>query len=229
VLRRHDGRHEGKIGLLIAVAAIVIAFVARGGGKFTVQRRDDTAARPVIAVLSLAMRAGDSTTAWLADGLPQMIDTKLANVPAVEVVPAAQVHAVLRRSGRLVTAPLRFGRARPRAARGATLVAHGSLARDGQLFVLDLSVHDVRTGALVRTPSSPMLIPDLADQAAPDPQRCERVVRRSRLMDIETSSPRPISTTCARSKAARPDADAMGARSTLHSARLGFIPALRSD
>jgi DNA-binding SARP family transcriptional activator/TolB-like protein len=179
------------IGLLIAATVLVIAFVAKGGAKFTVRRGDAAPAHPVIAVLSLPVRSGDSTSAWLSDGLPQMIDTKLASVPAIDIIPAAQVRAVERRSGRPADRSLSDADARDLARRvGATFVAHGSLARDGQQFVLDLSVHDVRTGALVRnsvlTHADPLA---LADQAAARILGAANVASGGpRLADVETSS-----------------------------------------
>ena len=179
------------IALVTAAIVILVALVAKGGGTFAGRRGDAMPARPVIAVLSLPIRSSDTTNAWLSDGLPQMIATKLANVPAIEVVPASQVRAVVRRSGRPGDRPLSDADARDLARRvGATIVAHGALARDGQLFVLDLSVHDVRTGALVRnavlTHADPLA---LADQAGARILGAANVSSVGpRLMDVETSS-----------------------------------------
>jgi hypothetical protein len=69
-------------------------------------RAEAPATSPVIAVLSLTIRSTDSSTAWLSDGLPQMIDTKLANVSAIDIVPAARVRALMQRSGRTGNEPL---------------------------------------------------------------------------------------------------------------------------
>lgn len=170
-------------GVLAAIVLIAFA-ISR-------QRTDGTVTRPVIAVLSMPMRAGDSATRWLSEGLPQMIDTKLADVPAIDVVPATQVRAVIARSGRDIVTPLPDEIARDLARRvGATHVAHGSLARDGQNFVLDLSVHDVGSGALVRnvvlTDADPL---GLADQAAARILGAANVSSGGpRLMDLETTS-----------------------------------------
>ena len=169
----------------------VLAVVALVAFAISSQRSAATATRPVIAVLSMPMRTGDSATRWLSEGLPQMIDTKLADVASIDVVPATQVRAVIVRSGRDIGTPLPDETARDLARRvGATHVAHGSLARDGQDFVLDLSVQDVGTGALVRsvvlTDADPL---GLADQAAARILGAANVSSGGpRLMDIETTS-----------------------------------------
>ncbi len=177
------------VGLVVAALAIVAA-VAVAATTLGRLRGDGAVTRPVIAVLPLPLRGGDSSSAWLTEGLPEMINGKLAGVSAIEVVPPAQVSAVVRRRGREFDAALPEADARDLARRvGATLVAHGSLARDGQNYVLDLAVHDVR-GALVRsfvlTDADPL---SLSDQAA---QRILGAANVSlggpRLADVETSS-----------------------------------------
>lgn len=173
-----------------AAAAVGVAVVALALTMFN-DRGAAPATPPVIAVLSLPMRSADSTTAWLVDGLPQMIDTKLANVSAIEMVPAARIRALMQRSGRAPDAPVPDDVARDLARRvGASLVAHGSLARDAQNFVLDLSMHNVSDGSLVRnvvlTHADPLT---LADQAAASILAAANVSSGGpRLMDIETAS-----------------------------------------
>jgi DNA-binding SARP family transcriptional activator/TolB-like protein len=175
----------------IAAAAAAISVVALALTTLTTGREAPTVTRPVIAVLSLPVRSADSSTAWLSEGLPQMIDTRLANMTAIDIVPAARVRAVIRRSGRPAGATLPDDAARDLARRvGATHVAHGSLARDGQNFVLDLSVHDVGSGALVRnvvlTHADPLA---LAEQAAARILAAANVSSGGpRLMDVETAS-----------------------------------------
>ena len=216
----------------VAIAAVVVGVVAFGLTMLAGDRATQPS-QPVIAVLSFPMRSGDSSTAWLTDGLPQMIDTKLANVSAIALVPPARVRALMQRSGRTADAALPDEAARDLARRvGATLVAHGSLARDAQNFVLDLSVHDVRDGSLVRnvvlTDADPLT---LADQAA---ARILAAVNVSsggpRLTDIETASLEAYQyymrhlehAQAGRSSAAIRDLDASIALDS------GFIPALRA-
>ena len=216
----------------VAAAAAVVAAVAFGlttlaGGT------DTPATQPVIAVLSLALRSPDSTTAWLSDGLPQMIDTKLANVSEIDMVPAARIRALMQRSGRTPDAGMADGDAVDLARRvGATLVAHGTLARDAQNFVLDLSVLDVRTAAPVRnvvlTHTDPLT---LADQAAASILATANVSSGGpRLMDIETASLEAYQhymRAQEHAQAGRPTA-AMREIDASIALDSGFIPALRA-
>jgi DNA-binding SARP family transcriptional activator/TolB-like protein len=178
--------------ILTGVAAGLAALAAVAVGvSWMADRAEAPATSPVIAVLSLTIRSTDSSTAWLSDGLPQMIDTKLANVSAIDIVPAARVRALMQRSGRTGNEPLPDVVALDLARRvGATHVAHGSLARDAQNFVLDLSIHEVHDGSLVRnvvmTDADPLA---LADQAAARILAAANVSSGGpRLMDIETNS-----------------------------------------
>jgi DNA-binding SARP family transcriptional activator/tetratricopeptide (TPR) repeat protein/TolB-like protein len=219
--------NRGWITAASAVVVLVISVVAWLGS-----RDGSVPPQPVIAVLSMPIRSADSSVAWLSEGLPQMIDTKLANVPAVEVVPAARVRAVIMRSGRSSQEPLPDETARELARRvGASLVAHGALARDGQSFVLDLSVSNVASGELIRhvvlTHADPLM---LADQAAARILAAANVSSSGpRLMDIETASLEAYqhymraqeNAQAGRLEAAARDIDASIALDS------GFIPALR--
>jgi DNA-binding SARP family transcriptional activator/tetratricopeptide (TPR) repeat protein len=217
------------IGLAVAVTIVLAAIVAKlsfGNGS------DGPVTRPVIAVLPLPLRGSDSASAWLTEGLPEMINGKLAGVSAIEVVPPAQVSAVVRRRGRQFDASLPEADARDLARRvGASLVAHGSLARDGQNYVLDLAVRDVR-GALVRsfvlTHADPL---SLADQAA---QRILGAANVSlggpRVADVETSSLEAYQLYISSLEHGRAGRFAQAVRDIEAAIALdsGFIPALRS-
>jgi tetratricopeptide (TPR) repeat protein len=97
------------------------------------------------------VRSHDSALTWLSEGLPQMIAGKLAHVGAVDVVPPAQLRAVLERSGRAGGEPIDDATARDIARRvGATLAARGAVARDGEKLVLELHLNDVAKGTLTR-------------------------------------------------------------------------------
>ena len=216
----------------VAIAAAVVGIVAFGLTKLAGDRTVRSS-QPVIAVLSFPMRSADSSTAWLTDGLPQMIDTKLANVSAIALVPAARVRALLQRSGRAADASLPDDAARDLARRvGATLVAHGSLARDAQDFVLDLSLHDVRDGSLIKnvvlTQTDPLT---LADQAAASILAAANVSSGGpRLMDIETASLEAYQhymRAQEHAQAGRPSA-AMREIDASIALDSGFIPALRA-
>jgi tetratricopeptide (TPR) repeat protein/TolB-like protein len=139
------------------VPAFVVAGVALAVVAFTMVKRpnapsgDNSARRPVIAVVPMRLRATDSTLSWLADGLPQMITGKLARVGEVDVVPATQVRAVLDRSGPPDKSQTNDAIGREVARRvGATFVAHGTIGRDNGKLVLDLTVHSVKSGELVK-------------------------------------------------------------------------------
>jgi DNA-binding SARP family transcriptional activator/tetratricopeptide (TPR) repeat protein len=223
---------ERNVVARVAIAAAVVGVVAFGLMTLAGDRTAPTA-QPVIAVLSFPLRSADSSTAWLTDGLPQMIDTKLANVSAIALVPAARVRALMQRSGRAADASLPDDAARDLARRvGATLVAHGSLARDAQDFVLDLSLHDVRNGSLIKnvvlTQTDPLT---LADQAAASILAAANVSSGGpRLMDIETSSLEAYQhymRAQEHAQAGRPTA-AMREIDASIALDSGFIPALRA-
>jgi DNA-binding SARP family transcriptional activator/TolB-like protein len=139
-------------GLATAAAALVIAVVSHrentSDGSVAVGSR-----KPVIAVFTVDVRTTDSAVAWLADGLPAMIDGKLARVNGIDVVSPTRVRAVLLRNLLTRQKPLVDSAARDLARRvGATLLARGTLARDGGKLVFDLTVHDVVSGRLLQNP-----------------------------------------------------------------------------
>ena len=151
-----------------AVVALLVAVVVRASGLWNDGAAAADGRKPVIAILVMNVRANDSTVAWLADGLPQMIAGKLAHVQQVEIVNPTQVRAVFERGGNTSHQAITDAAARDLARRvGATLVARGAISRDNGDLVLDLAVNDVRSGTLV---SSGVLSRknelDLADEAA---------------------------------------------------------------
>jgi tetratricopeptide (TPR) repeat protein len=139
----------------------------------------------------MRLQASDSTLAWLADGLPQMIAGKLARNGDVDVVPPTQLRAVLERSGRSDNSPATDAVGREIAQRvGASLVAHGTIGRDNGKLVLDLTIHSVKSGQLVR---SAVLSNEnalmLADEAAVRILDAANVsAEGGRAVEIETSS-----------------------------------------
>jgi len=107
--------------------------------------------RPRIAI-AVDIPTFDSTTRWLADGLPQMIASELARSSELDVVPPAQVNALLRRRGDSVNVspdPTELAELAHRV--GATLLVSGKIGRDQEKLVLDLTVRDARTGRLLRS------------------------------------------------------------------------------
>jgi hypothetical protein len=148
-------------------AHIVLAAIV---AKLTFWNRSADAAltKPVIAVLTAAAARGRFGECLVDRGTAGDDQREVAGVSAIDVVPPVQVSAVVAPEGARTRPPRsRKPTARDLARRvGASLVAHGSLARDGQNYVLDLTVHDVR-GALIRNfvlnDANPLF---LADQAA---------------------------------------------------------------
>lgn len=172
------------------VALGVVAILAWQGFGGTAPPRSGSS-KPVIAILSMDLRTDDSSLAWLADGLPPMIAGKLAHNAAVEIVSPARARAVLERSGRDARSPLGDATRRDLARRlGATLVAAGAIGRDDGDIVLDLTVHDVASGALVH--NDVLARADalaLADEAAARILGAANVgAPGPRLAELETSS-----------------------------------------
>jgi TolB-like protein len=134
------------------LALVTLAVVLAARPLFSRDRAASGTSAPVIAVLSMDLRGTDSTLQWLEDGLPQMIDGKLARVQGINVVAPERVQAVEARRGRGQSSRLDDIAARDLARRvGATLVARGTIGRDGSQLVLDLTLHDVASGDLLRS------------------------------------------------------------------------------
>ena len=168
----------------VAVVALVAAIAARARTAEVIAK-----SRPRVAV-AVDVSTGDTSVAWLADGLPQMIASHLARSPDVEVVPPSQVRALLRRRGslRVNDKPDALNDLARRL--GATLVVTGTIGRDDRALVLDLSVRDAATGKLLRNDALARAdAPTLADEAA---ARVLAAVNMQgpgfRVADLETSS-----------------------------------------
>ena len=157
------GRHLTRAATAgVGLVALVAALAARS-------RTGDAnvSARPRVAI-AIDVKDADSTTAWLADGLPQMMMSELSRSPDVEIVPPGQVRALLRRRGGSPAARLAGDELRDLAHRlGATVVVSGTVGRDDRAIVLDLAVRDVASGRLLRNDAlSRRDAPALADEAA---------------------------------------------------------------
>ncbi len=169
----------------VALVAVVAALAARGRGAGATG-----SGRPRVAI-AIDVKDADSTTAWLADGLPQMMMSELSRSPEIEIVPPAQVRAFLRRRG--AGQPQQPGGVdlRDLARRlGATVVVSGTIGRDDRAIVLDLAVRDVATGRLLRNDAlSRRDVPALADEAAARVLATVNAQRPGfRFADLETSS-----------------------------------------
>jgi len=153
---------------LVGLVLIAAAFVAGASTTVTAAARPATA--PVVAIAAIEPTGPDTSLAWLADGLPQMIAAKLSRSTDVEVVPPAQIRAVRLRAGRHSSARrtpdadelLNIGRRV-----GATVLVTGGVTRAGAHAVLELNVRTVPDGEVRRiTVTVDQDILALVDQAA---------------------------------------------------------------
>jgi DNA-binding SARP family transcriptional activator/TolB-like protein/Tfp pilus assembly protein PilF len=175
------------------VASAGVALVALVGAVAATARTSEPSSppRPRVAI-SIDVSPVDSSAAWLADGLPQMIVSELARSHDIEVVPPAQVSALLRRRGdgarRSIDSTTDLTDLSRRL--GATVVVRGSVAHDDHALVLDLTIRDAATGRLLRSDAlSRTDAVALADEAA---ARVLTTVDAERpglhIADLETSS-----------------------------------------
>ena len=180
------GRHLTRAATVgVGLVALIAALAAR-----TRAADGSSSPRPRVAI-AVDVKDADSATAWLADGLPQMMTSELSRSPEVEVVPPAQVRALLRRRGPGRSAPVDSDDLRDLARRlGATVVVSGTIGRDDREVVLDLAVRDVATGRLLRNDAlSRRDVPALADEAAARVLATVNAQRPGfRFADLETSS-----------------------------------------
>lgn len=143
---------------LAAIAASAASLVLLGGAIFLAGRRaaanttvPHETDRPVVAVTLVQNVRGDSSLAWLQDGLKQMISADLSRSTAVEVVAPSRVRDVAARvelsdEGRLTTMDaMRIARDV-----GATWAVTGGITRGDGVYVLDAGVRDVATGRLLK-------------------------------------------------------------------------------
>jgi DNA-binding SARP family transcriptional activator/TolB-like protein len=190
VVRVFRGSALGRHVTRAATAGIGLVALIAGLAARTRTADGSASARPRVAI-AVDVKDADSATAWLADGLPQMMTAELSRSPEVEIVPPAQVRALLRRRGAERSAPVGADDLRDLARRlGATVVVSGTIGRDDHDVVLDLAVRDVATGRLLRNDAlSRRDVPTLADEAAARVLATVNVQQPGfRFADLETSS-----------------------------------------
>jgi DNA-binding SARP family transcriptional activator/TolB-like protein len=114
--------------------------------------------RPAVAIGAIRV-PGDSATAWLSDGLMQMVSARLARSSAVEAVSPERMRELLPRSASLSQLLEAARRA------GAEWAVSGSVTRAERAYVMDVNVHAVRDGRLVSlttvTAADPIALADL--------------------------------------------------------------------
>ncbi len=139
--RRFAASRVASLGL------VVLLFVT--ATSFTTQREELPApagafARPVVAVLDIRNIDGDSASDWLEVSVPPLIASQVARAPGVDVVAPDFVRearsAMGLDGGRVLSrqALVRVGRRV-----GAHWVATGGITRSANIYVLDVTVHDV--------------------------------------------------------------------------------------
>lgn len=165
--RFRRGAGSGMVSLPFA-AALLIGATSLTARHPASQLPVDVSARPSVAVADVRNLAGDSATAWLELGLPEMVMSDIARLPGVRVVSPERVREArqalnLPRGSVLTRDDLR----RLGAASGAQWIASGGITRGDNLYVLDLSLHDAAGKREPRlfTVASPSLVA-LADEAA---------------------------------------------------------------
>jgi TolB-like protein len=171
------GRLEKALGRMTTsrFASIPFAtFLFLGATSFTARNATSLPAtgvgadRPSVAVIDVRNTAGDSATAWLELGLPQMVASNIAGLSGVEVVSPERVREArqalgLPRGSALTRDDVR----RLGLQSGARWVVTGGIVRGDSRYVLDVTMEktagDVEPRPFTVTSSSLIA---LADQAA---------------------------------------------------------------
>ena len=128
----------------------------------------DRAARPSVVVADVRNVSGDSATAWLELGLPQMVALDIARVSGIDVISPERVRQARASLGYARGAALtRENLVRLGARTGAGWLVTGGITHGDSLYVLDVTVQDTAGSLPPRlfTVTSSSLIA-LADQAA---------------------------------------------------------------
>ena len=117
---------------------------SRGWGR---PPRPGASGRPALAVMPLDDHSGDPSVAWLAEGLPRMLVTSLAQTPGLDVIGSERLQASFSELGRDGSDPSARGQVARHAGAGAVLA--GSLFKSGSDIRIDVQVEDVETGRVV--------------------------------------------------------------------------------
>ena len=151
-------------GRLIAVAVTVAAVVGLAWLGLRERRSPapspEPEARPAVAIGAIRA-SGDSATAWLAEGLVQMVAAKLARTSGVDVIAPERMRELLP-PGASLSQLLEAARKA-----GARWAVSGAVTRSEQGLVMDVNVHAVEDGRLVSLTTVVAANPiALADRAA---------------------------------------------------------------
>ncbi|MBI4263910.1 MAG: protein kinase [Acidobacteria bacterium] len=138
--------------LWLAALAITAVVLAAGATYFWATRDDGAAGigaagRPAVAVMAFDNPASADDIAWLARGLPGLLETGLAQTPGLDVVSSERVSEILTELGASTLETLDTNRVLDVARRaGAGAMVSGSLFKTGDDVRVDVQVQDVATG-----------------------------------------------------------------------------------
>ena len=152
--RRFPGKRST---VLAAAAAVVVIALGTAFGLYRSRTRDTLPAGdavPVIAIVDVAYLGQDTSSAWIADGLPQMMATRLGRTREVEVISTDHIRRIRARAEIAPRSVVTPDKARELArAVGAEWAISGTVLDADTILQLDLVIRDVRTGESVRTSS----------------------------------------------------------------------------
>ncbi|MGH7648270.1 MAG: hypothetical protein ACREND_09145, partial [Gemmatimonadaceae bacterium] len=133
-----------RAGWLVASAcAITAAVVVSHAMARHVDAHPRGIPRTPVAVATMVVMPNDTASVWLGDAVTRMIDADLTRGAAVRVAPPAQVGAIERGLGAAADRTESLGRQL-----GSAWVVTGAVSAGDTAYVLDLTLHDVATGAV---------------------------------------------------------------------------------
>ncbi len=149
--RRKARRFQGGNRAMMALAATaVIAVLATALGYRSLRTEPPTRARPLIVVTDIVNVQGDTASAWLEDGLPQMITAALSRSSDVETIAPVRVRSTRERARQSPHGALSaeqsvsLGREL-----GASVIVRGEFTHGNNLYVLDVSARNAGNGRAV--------------------------------------------------------------------------------
>jgi tetratricopeptide (TPR) repeat protein/TolB-like protein len=159
----HRFTHAWRV--LIAVAAMAI--VAGIAAYVLLRSKPVVGVRPLIAVTDIVNRQGDTASAWLEDGLPQMISADLSATSAIEMIGPVRVRITRGRARLPLRGALTAAQALELGRRlGASTIVRGEFTHRDGMYMLAISTHDVVSGRpdshFTVTGTNPMTVAGLA-------------------------------------------------------------------
>jgi len=141
--------------VVVVILGFLWAFSGRGrgsgaGGTGTDGLAIGSSGRPTLAVLNFEDHTGVEQDAWLASGVPSMLQTGLAQTPGLDVVSSRRIHEIMHQLGedRLEEIDLAtLGEIARRSGAGAVVV--GAVYSTGTDYRIDVQVEDVATGRVI--------------------------------------------------------------------------------